>query len=215
MEAQHLRALVLGAEALFHEARPHAARRTELGDLLEDVVVRVEEEGQARRECVNVEPRIDRGLHVGETVGERKGKLLHRRRAGLADVVSGDRDRVETREVLLGVGHGVDRQAHRRARREDVVPARRVLLEDVVLDRAAQLLWRNALALAGQLVQEQQHRGGRVDRHRRRRLAHRDALEEALHVLDRVDRDAGAADLTEALRIIRIKAELGRQVEGR
>jgi hypothetical protein len=164
---------------------------------------------------IDREARIDGSLDVGEAVREREGELLHRSRTGLADVVPGDRDRVEARQVLLGVGHRVDRQAHRWARRVDVVPARRVLLEDVVLDRAAQLLRRDALALARQLVQEQQHGGGRVDRHRRRRLAHRDALEEALHVLDRVDRDTGAPDLAETLRIVGVETELRRQVERR
>jgi hypothetical protein len=35
----------------------------------------------------------------------------------------------------------------------------------------------------------------RVDRHRRRDLVERDAVEQAAHVLDRVDRDADLADL--------------------
>ena len=155
MEAEHQAALVLGAKAIAHEARPHPACRTKLRDLLEDIVVRIEEEGQAWREGVNVEPTINCSLDVGEAVGERKRQLLNRRRTGLADVIPGDRDRVETRQTRLGIANRVDRQTHRRARRIDVITARRVLLEDVVLDRAAQLLRRNTLALAGQFVQQE------------------------------------------------------------
>ena len=52
VEAQHQRARVLGAEALLREARPHAAGGAELRDLLEEVGVAGEEEGEPRRELV-------------------------------------------------------------------------------------------------------------------------------------------------------------------
>jgi len=48
---------VAGAEPLAHDPRPQAARRPELRDLLEQVVVRVEEERELRRELVHAEPR--------------------------------------------------------------------------------------------------------------------------------------------------------------
>ena len=50
---------LLRAEALLHEPRPDAARRAELGDLLEEVVVDVEEEAEARRELVDVEAALE------------------------------------------------------------------------------------------------------------------------------------------------------------
>ena len=46
VEAQLLRARVGGAEAVAHDARPQPPRGAELGDLLEEVVVGVEEERQ-------------------------------------------------------------------------------------------------------------------------------------------------------------------------
>ena len=76
------------------------------------------------------------------------------------------------------------------------------------------LLGRHALLLADQLVHQQQARRGRVDRHRRRDLVQRDLVERRAHVVDRVDRDAGAADLAEAARVVAVEPELGRQVEG-
>ena len=57
----------------------------------------------------------------------------------------------------------------------------------------------DALLLADELVEQQQQRGGRVDRHRRRHLVERDAVEQDPHVLDRVDRDADLADLAVAI----------------
>ena len=213
VEADRLRLRVLGAEALAHDPRPHPPGGAELGHLLEDVVVAVEEEGQPRAELVDLQAGVDRGLHVGDRVGEREADLLDRRAALLAHVVAGDRDRVPLRDPLLAVGEQVGGQAHRRLGRVDEVPARDVLLEDVVLGRAAQLLRLDALLLADQLVEQQQHRRGRVDRHRGRDLVERDAVEHPPHVVDRVDRHAGAAHLAGAERVVGVAAELGGQVE--
>ena len=71
----------------------------------------------------------------------------------------------------------------------------------------------DALLLGDQLVEQQQDRRGGVDRHRRRDRVQRDALEQPLHVLDRVDRDAGPADLALRARVIGVVAHLRREVE--
>ena len=57
VEAQRQRLRVGRAEALGHHARPQPARRAELRHLLEEVVVRVEEERQPRAELVGREAR--------------------------------------------------------------------------------------------------------------------------------------------------------------
>ena len=145
--------------------------------------------------------------------GERERELLHRRRARLADVVAADRDRVPVRDPLGAVREQVRRQPHRGPRREDVVPARDVLLEDVVLDGAAERSRRHALLLGDELVEEEQERRRRVDRHRGRDLVERDSGQQDLHVGDGVDRHARAADLAEGARVVGVVAELGRQVE--
>ena len=214
VEAQPPRALVLGVEALAHDPGPHPAGGPELGHLLEDVVVAVEEEGQARRELVDGQPGVEGGLHVGDPVGQRERHLLHGRAALLAEVIAADRDRVPAGDPLAAVGEQVGGQAQRAVRRVDEVAARDVLLEDVVLGGAAQLLGRDALLLAHQLVEQQQHRGRGVDRHRGRDLVERDPVERGAHVVDRVDRHAGAAHLAQAARIVGVQAELGRQIEG-
>ena len=134
------RALVPGAEPLAHDLGPHPAGGAELRHLLEDVVVAVEEERQPRREPVDLEAGVERGLHVGDPVGERERDLLDGRAPLLAEVVAADRDRVPLRDALVAVGEQVGGQPDRALGRIDVVPARDVLLEDVVLGRAAQLL---------------------------------------------------------------------------
>ena len=54
---------------------------------------------------------------------------------------------------------------------------------------------------------------GRVDRHRGRDLAERDAVEERLHVVERVDRHALAPDLAERARVVGVEAHQRRHVE--
>ena len=188
--------LGLGAEPLGHDPVPHAAGGPELGHLLEDVVVAVPEERQPGREVVHVEAGVDGRLHVGDGVGEREGDLLHRRRAGLADVVAGDRDGVPARDALAAVGEDVGDDPHRGPRRVHVGPAGDVLLEQVVLDRAAADVGRrHPLLLGHQLVEQQQDGRRRVDGHRRRDLVEREAGQQQPHVLERVDGHADLAHL--------------------
>ena len=54
---------------------------------------------------------------------------------------------------------------------------------------------------------------GSVDRHRRRDVAHVDAVEEHLHVGERVDRDAALADFAARLRRVGVVSHQRRHVE--
>src|SRR5215211_9488081 len=133
VEAHEQGLLVLRAVPLLHHGRPDAPRGAELGYLLEEVYVRVEEEREPRGEVVDVQPRLDAGLDVGEAVGKGEGELLRRRAPRLADVVSGDGDRVPPWHVLCGVDEYVLEDAHGGLRREEPLLLGYVLLEDVVL----------------------------------------------------------------------------------
>src|SRR5215207_5324541 len=68
MEAHVQTALVLRAVLFRHHGSPDTPRGAELGDLLEEVYVRVEEEREARGEVVHVQPCLYARLHVGEAV---------------------------------------------------------------------------------------------------------------------------------------------------
>ena len=93
------------------------------------------------------------------------------------------------------------------------VPAGDVLLEDVVLGRAAHLAPRHALALGGRDVQREQDGRRRVDGHRRAHGPERDPGEQGLHVGQRADRHADPAHLPGRLGRVAVVAHLGRQVE--
>src|SRR5216683_2957664 len=214
MEAHHHRALVLRAEAVLHDARPQVARRAVLGDFLEEVVVHVEEEGEAAREVVDFEARLDGGFDVGDAVGDREGEFLRGGRAGFADVVAGDRDRVPVRNLFGRVLENVGDDAHRTARRINIRAAGDVFLEDVVLDGAVELAPRDVALLGDDEIEREQNRGGRVDGHRGGDLVERKLGEQRLHVVERADRDADAADFAGGEFVVGVAAHLGRQVEG-
>jgi hypothetical protein len=74
VEAHQAGAIVLRAEAVFHQAIPDLAGGAVLGDLFEEIVVRVEEEAEARAEIVDVESAAARPFDVFDAVvdGERE-----------------------------------------------------------------------------------------------------------------------------------------------
>jgi hypothetical protein len=197
-----------------HQGRPQGAGGAQLGDLHEEVHADVEEEAEPGREGVDREALGQRRAHVFEPVGQREGELLHQRRAGLLDVVAGDRDRVEARHLLRGVFDDVGDDPHRGLGRVDVGVADHELFEDIVLDGAAEARPRDALLLAGrdEHGEDRQHRA--VHRHRHRHLVERDLIEQDPHVLDRIDRHARLADVAGDARMVGIVAAVGRKVEG-
>ena len=108
----------------------------------------------------------------------------------------------------------VSNDAHRLRWRKDVGAASDVFLEDIVLHRARELANVSTLATGNRNIKRQQNRRRRVDGHRSGDFRQIDAIEEALHVLDRVDRDADFSNLANGQRVIGIQADLGGQVEG-
>ena len=213
VEAQPLGLVGLGAVDVAHPAGPDAAGRAELGDLLEEVEVAVEEERQARGELLDVEAAGQAQLDVAEAVGEGEGELLRGRRAGLADVVAGDRQRLVVRDVLGAVLHEVADQAQVRLGREQPLLLRDVLLEDVGLQRAVEDPEVDALALGGDEVHAEDRDRRAADRHRRGDVLERQLVEQHLHVGGRVDGHAAVPDLAEAHRVVGVAAHQGRHVE--
>ena len=62
VRAQHQRAWIARTEPVAHDRGPHPAQRTVLGDLLEEVDVRVEDPREPRRELVDADAALDRRL---------------------------------------------------------------------------------------------------------------------------------------------------------
>ena len=187
VRAQHHRTRILRPEAFLHDARPHPPAGAQLGDLLEKVVMQIPEKRQMRGEVVDVHPARDRVLHVAEPIRDREREFLHRGRTGFADVVAGNRYRMEARRLLRTELDHIRDDPQRRLGRADPFLLRDELLEHVILDRAAHLAPRHPLALRVDQVHREQHRRRAVDRHRGRDLADRNPIEQPRHFLDRGD----------------------------
>ncbi len=207
------RAVILRAVALAHRRRPDAAGGTELADLLEELVVGVEEERQPRGEGVHVEAACDARLHVLHAVTQREGQLLRGRRTGLADVVAADGHAVPLGQMLRGVLDGVHHQLHRRLGRVDELVLGVELLEDVVLQRAAELRDVDVALPGHRDVHRPDHRGRAVDGLADRDLVDGDVGVQPVHVLDGVDGHTAAPDLAEAQGIVAVAAHQRGQIE--
>src|SRR6266851_2514305 len=72
-------------EPVPHQFSVQAARGAEFGDLLEEIVMGVEEEGNARRERVDLEACRQGRLDVGNRIGEGERHLLDGARARFPD----------------------------------------------------------------------------------------------------------------------------------
>ncbi len=214
MRAQHGGARIAGAEAFRHKLAPQAARGAQLRHFEEVAHAGIEEEGEPRREGIDLQACGDAGAHIFQTVGERVGELQVDRRAGFLDVIAGNGDRVEARHVLRGVGEDVGDDPHRMARRVDVGVADQKLLQHVVLDGAGQRLRLHALALRRDDVERHDRQHGAVHGHGDGHLVERNAVEQLFHVEDGIDGDARHADIAGHARVVGIVAAMRRQVEG-
>ena len=153
------------------------------------------------------------GAEIFDAVGQRIGELEVLRRAGFLHVIAGDRDGIVFRHLLRGIGEDVGDDPHRGRRRIDVGVAHHELFQNVVLNGARQFLRRHALFLGGgdEQRQDRQHRA--VHGHRHAHLVERDPREQRAHVVDRIDRDAGHADIAGDARMVAVVAAMGREIE--
>ena len=125
----------------------------------------VPEERESRRELIDVEAPRDAPFDIGEPVGKREGELLRRRRAGLANVIAGDRDRIPLWGLRCSPLEAVDDEAERRLDRKAPRVLRHVLFQNVVLNSSAQLVCRDAVFFGGRDVKGPENDRRAVDSH--------------------------------------------------
>jgi hypothetical protein len=216
--AEQARLLVGDAVALPADLVPELDEGAHLAELGDEADAGVDEEADPAHGLGEVGfgdlAAVTDGVEDGDRGRQRVGQLLHRRRPRLLQMVAADVGGVPLRQLLVGVGDDVGDQPHRGLGRVDVGPAREIFLDDVVLDRALQLLDIPALFLRHRDVEREQPGGGGVDGHRGVHLLEGDALEQGRHVGERGDRHADLADLARGQRVVAVVAGLGRQVEG-
>ena len=204
----------MGVKTLPHDLGPHAPGGAELGHLLEQVVLGHEEEGQPTSEAVHVQPCVHGRLDVGDGVGEGEGQLLDGGGPRLPHVVAADADGVPQGHVLGAVLEHVHHQAHGGPGWVGVGAPGDVLLQDVVLDGAADLVRGDALTPGHRYVQAQQDGGGGVDGHGGADFVQGYPLQEDLHIPQAADGDPHLAHLAAGQGVVGVVPDLGGQIEG-
>ncbi len=212
MGAQGQRFWVLGVK-LFEQLGPQQAPGPQLGHLHEVVGAFGPEKAQPRRKFVNFQARLQARAHIFESIGQRVGQLQVSRRAGLLHVVPTDGDAVEARHVFGRVGKNIRDDPHAEFRSVDVRIADHVFLEDIVLDRTGELIQRHALLLGRHDVESHHRQHRAVHGHRNGHLVQGNAVEQHLHVFDRIDRHAGLAHVADDARVVAVVAAMGRQIK--
>ena len=202
MEAQSPGARVLRAVALDHGFVPDATRGAVLGDLFEEIVVRVEEKRELRDELVDGQATAHSPLDVLETIAKGEGQFLNGGRAGFADVVAADGNGVELGSVLHAKFEGVDDQAHRGFGRVDVLFLRDVFLEDVILQRAGNFLPVRALLFGDREIHGPDHRRRRIDGHGSGDAGQWNFVKEHFHIREGADGHAALADFAFGERVV-------------
>ena len=120
---------------------------------------------------------------------------------------------IETRHVLGGIGDDVGNDPHAGFGRIDVGVADHELLQDIVLDRARKLVLRDALFLGGDDVEGEARQHRAVHRHAHAHRVQWNAVEQDLHVGERVDRDARLADIADDARVVAVVTAMRREIE--
>ena len=155
----------------------------------------IKEEGKLGGKSVDLEPGFDCRFHIGQSVIQGKGQLLHGRRSGFANVVPADADWVPFRNLFAGKSDGIDNQSEMWFRREEPLLLCNVFFEDVVLKSASELVKRNSSPLRHRQIHRKENGGRAIDCHGRGHLIEGNTLEEALHVFERGNRHSTIANL--------------------
>ena len=129
-------------------------------------------------------------------------------------MVATDGNRIEFRHLGGGVTDNIRDYAHGRLRGIDIGIPHHKFFKNVVLQGSSKLLRGNALLFCRDYVagHNRQHRA--IHGHGHRHLIQRDAIEENLHVFNRVNRHTSLTHITLYPGMVRVIAAMGRQIEG-
>ena len=213
MGAQRLRTFGLRTE-LDHHPIPEGPRRAQFRHFHEEVHADAKEEAQPSRKRINVQTRFHRLLGIFTAVGNRERQFLDRCRPGFVHMITADRNAVELRHMLRRVSNNIGNDPHARCRRVDIGIADHELLQNVILNRAGQLVLRNALLFCRNDIESKTGNDRPVHRHRHRHFVERNLVEQDFHILDAVDRDTRLADIPDHAWMIAVITAMRREIEG-
>ena len=110
-------------------------------------------------------------------------------------MIAANRNRVPIGNFARAKRERISDQTERWRRRKDVCAARDVFFQDVVLDRAADLVERYALLTCDREIETQKNGGSRIDGHRRGNVSERNTFKKPQHVFQRINCHSNPSDL--------------------
>src|SRR5690349_13837370 len=120
MKAQFEAALIASAVTITHDVDPYFPSSAIHCDRFEQVAVGIEQEAEPRRKINDVENAVQGPSDIFNTVPQCEGELLRCCRSGFADMITADRNGVETWGVAGPELDRVRHQSHGWVRRENV-----------------------------------------------------------------------------------------------
>jgi hypothetical protein len=196
VETENSRSRVRTPEPLRHHLVPDLTRGTVLCDLFEEIVVSVKKEREPRSESIDMQPRPAGPFHILNTIVERECQFLQGCRAGFANVVTTDGNRIPLRNVFRSELQSIHNKLHRRPGRKDEGLFCDVFLEDIVLNGAAETFPRYSLLFCHRQIHGPENRRGSIRCHGRADLVEWNTVEEQFHIGQRINRDSALADFS-------------------
>ena len=212
MRSEHPAFGIFRTKAL-HDLAPQQTGRPHLGDFEIKVHPDGPEKRQSTGKSIHIQALGHGGFHIFFAICQGEGQLQGLVGASLLHVVARYGYRVELGHVLSGVSNDVPNDAHARLWRIDIGVAHHELFEDVVLDRATELLELDALLLCSHDVTGQHGQNCAIHRHGNRHLVQRNLIEQNFHVLDRIDGHTRLAHIPRHAGVVRVVTAVGGQVK--
>ena len=129
-------------------------------------------------------------------------------------MVAADGNGIEFRHLGGGVTNNIRDYAHRGLRGIDIGIAHHEFFENVVLQGSSKLLRCHTLLFCGHYIARHNWQHCAIHGHGHRYLIQRNAIEEDLHVFNRINRYTGLADISLYAGMVRVIAAMGGQIEG-
>ena len=128
-------------------------------------------------------------------------------------MVTRNGNRVEFGHAFGGVSNDIRNNTHGRLRRIDVRISHHKLLQNIILNGALKLRQLHALLLSSYNVECQNGQHGSIHRHTDRHLVQGYPLKQALHILNRINRNSRHPNVTRYPRVITVVSSVRCQIK--
>ena len=155
MSAKRKRFGVFRLKFFRQQLRPQQACGAQFCHLHEKIHAHRPEKRKPGRKYVDIHAGADAGFNIFQTICQRVGQFQISRRASLLHMVAGDRNRVEFRHVLAGIGKNISNDPHRRCGRINIGVAHHELFQNVILNGAGEVFLGNALFFSSNNIKRQ------------------------------------------------------------